>query len=79
LNGSRVLTGVHRSTREPEHIDARVSAEHQIGFVRKLRQAGGQAKQFFVRAPDPLHHGVSRYASLAAAECIRGAAMTRYP
>jgi hypothetical protein len=53
--------------------DARVSAEQQIGFVRKLRQAGGQAEQFFVRAPDPLHHGVSRYASLAAVECIRGA------
>jgi hypothetical protein len=53
--------------------DERVSAEQQIGFVRKLRHAGGQVEQFFVHAPDPLHHGVSRYASLAAAECIRGA------
>jgi hypothetical protein len=53
--------------------DQRVLAEHQTGFLRKLRQAGGQAQQFFLRATDPLHHGVSRYASLAAAECIRGA------
>ena len=53
--------------------DERVLAEQQVGFVRKLRRAGGLAEQFFVRATDPLHHGVSRYASLAAAECIRGA------
>jgi hypothetical protein len=53
--------------------DQRVLAEQQTGFMRKLRQAGGKAEQFFVRATDPLHHGVSRYASLAAAECIRGA------
>jgi hypothetical protein len=53
--------------------DERVVAEQQTGFVRKLRQAGGEAQQFFVRATDPLHHGVSRYAKLAAAECIRGA------
>ncbi len=53
--------------------DERVLAKQQTGFVRKLRQAGGQAEQFFVRATDPLHHGVSRYAYLAAAECIRGA------
>src|SRR5262249_43025773 len=53
--------------------DRRVLAEQQTGFVRKLRRAGGEAEQFFVRASDPLHHGVSRYANLAAAECIRGA------
>lgn len=53
--------------------DRTVSAEKQTGFVRKLRQAGGQAEQFFVRASDPLHHGVRRYSSLAAAECMRGA------
>jgi hypothetical protein len=53
--------------------DERVVAEQQTGFVRKLRQAGGKAEQFFVRATDPLHHGVTRYATVAAAECIRGA------
>lgn len=53
--------------------DQRVLAEQQTGFVRKLRRAGGEAQQFFVRATDPLHHGVSRYANLAAAECMRGA------
>ena len=53
--------------------DQTVPAEQQTGFVRKLRRAGGQAEQFFVRASDPRHHGVSRYARLAAAECMRGA------
>jgi hypothetical protein len=56
-----------------DRTDKLVSAEQQIGFVRKLRRAGGQAGQFFVRATDRWHHGVARYASLAAAECIRGA------
>src|SRR5262249_22362279 len=53
--------------------DERVSAEQQTGFVRKLRRAGGQAERLFARATDPLHHGVSRYAKVAAAECMRGA------
>jgi hypothetical protein len=53
--------------------DERVFVEQQISFVRKLRHAGGQAEQFFVQATDPLHHGVYRYASLVAAECVRGA------
>jgi hypothetical protein len=53
--------------------DQRVLAKEQTGFVHKLRRAGGRVEQFFVNASDPLHHGVSRYARLAAAECIRGA------
>ncbi len=52
--------------------DEVVPAQHQSGFVSALRQAGGTAEQFFVEATDPKRHGVSIYATYAAAACLRG-------
>jgi len=53
--------------------DKRVPEPLQTGFVRMLRQAGGQADQFQVQAVDESHHGVVAYSSTVATACIRGA------
>jgi hypothetical protein len=53
--------------------DNKVPERAQTGFVRMLREAGGQADQFMVQAIDEHHHGVVAYARTAATGCIRGA------
>ena len=45
----------------------------QTGFVRMLRQAGGQAEQILVQATDENRHGVVAYSRTTAAGCMRGA------
>jgi hypothetical protein len=52
--------------------DRKVPEATQTGFVRMLRQAGGQAEQFMVQAIDDDHHGVTAYARTAAIGCMRG-------
>jgi pimeloyl-ACP methyl ester carboxylesterase len=53
--------------------DRKVPEPVQTGFVRMLRQAGGQAEQFLVQAIDDDRHGVTAYSRTAAAACMRGA------
>ena len=53
--------------------DRKVPEPVQTGFVRMLRQAGGQADQFLVQAIDDDRHGVTAYSRTAAAACMRGA------
>jgi hypothetical protein len=53
--------------------DSKVPEATQTGFVRMLRQAGGQADQILVEATDENRHGVVAYSRTTAAGCIRGA------
>ena len=53
--------------------DKKVPEPVQTGFVRMLRQAGGEAEQFLVQAIDEDRHGVTAYSRTAAAACMRGA------
>jgi hypothetical protein len=66
---------VDRATRimvvtDPE--DRIVAAASQTGFVARLHEAGGRARQFFVTATDGNRHGVAVYAAFIAAGCMRG-------
>jgi hypothetical protein len=66
---------VERTTRimvvtDPE--DRIVAAESQTGFVARLHEVGGRARQFFVTATDRNRHAVTAYAVSAAAGCMRG-------
>lgn len=53
--------------------DRKVPEATQTGFVRLLRQAGGQAEQILVEATDDDRHGVVAYSRTTVAGCIRGA------
>ena len=66
---------VDRATRimvvtDPE--DRIVAAESQTGFVARLHEAGGRARQFFVTATDGNRHAVTAYAAFIASGCMRG-------
>jgi hypothetical protein len=52
--------------------DQVVHRENQDTFIEDLTQAGGHIDQFYVRARDEKHHGVSDYATFVTAGCIRG-------
>ena len=54
-----------------DRADEKVGEKHQTTFARELRSAGGPVEQMFVEATDENHHGVTRYAHIAVAECIQ--------
>jgi hypothetical protein len=56
-----------------DSADRKVAAARQKNFVKELREAGGRADQFFVKALDDNHHHVAVYARLAVADCVHGA------
>ncbi|HUI96814.1 MAG TPA: PAN domain-containing protein [Xanthobacteraceae bacterium] len=55
---------------DPE--DRIVSGADQEAFLTKLRQAGRQADQYFVEAPDDEHHFTTPHAALVMRGCISG-------
>jgi hypothetical protein len=51
--------------------DATVPERHQTAFVQALRRAGYAAEQFFVETYGENRHGVTPYAILVVAACVR--------
>jgi hypothetical protein len=76
LDPSSMIPGIVRSRARilvvTDPSDQVVHREHQDTFIKDLEQAGGHIDQFYVRARDEKHHGVSTYAIFVTAGCMRG-------